>query len=416
MRIRKCLAVLMMLAVMVAVLPATVVYAEKSDVDFTIGVDTDKQYIATNIIEVPIAIKTQTDNGYVELSMLLKFNQDALTCNTVFQDVDGFTTQVTDDGLQIDYISPNGEKSPIDTYLLKLQFTVKTGVASGKYKLELVVNKDDVFGYDKNGNKEKGLLTVSAANPKELTIIETGDDVTTAAGDGGDANFYIGTTTAAQPVQKSGGCVSAGAVFAFIIGAILVFAAGVVVGFILCQKRMNEEGYFMGENGGGSAIGLGRLGRSGKVDNSGNARTSDDFDDFEPRGGSIYDDLGDDYSARRAESSRQRASRTEIDEEDRVDTSYFGKAATQRIGDPVGTGYSDGYDDDDEDDDDGFPAALRPRRSRSGSEGGNRFSSEFDTVVRPRRRERDDDGYGSFTIDNEDETGDDFHSDRRRYH
>ena len=359
-----------------------------SDIDFTIDVDTSKEYIAGNIIEAPILIKTQTENGYVEMTMVLKYNQDALSCSSIYEEVNGFTTTVTDEGLNIYYKSPDNSKSPMDTYKLDIKFTVKTGVASGKYKLELDVDTNNVYGYDKNGNKDKGILTISDATAKELTIIETGDSVTTAADDGGEANFYTGIATTTQDVAnggEKGGCVSAGGVIAFIIGSIIIFIAGVVVGFLLCQKRMNEEGYYMNNT----------FGRGGGISENRPQGAPPEGPDspgpepVPPQGGGLYDD----FSAPSGQPPYGDPARPSFPsgQEDELGTSYFGRASGQHLGDPANASR---FDEDEPDD--GFPAVFRPRRS--GGSQGNRFrDGEFDQILEQNRRQRDDDGYGSFS-------------------
>ena len=411
-RIARCAAALFAALAVVMLLPGANVYA-LSDIDFTIDVDTSKEYIAGNIVEAPILIKTQTDNGYVEMTMLLKYNQDTFACNSIYDDVEGFTTTITDDGLEIFYKSPDNSKSQIDTvYKLDIQFTVKTGVASGKYKLELDVDTNNVYGYDKNGNKEKGLLTISDANAKELTVIETGDGVTTAAEDGSEANFYTGiaTTTQAVEAHTGGGC-SAGGIIGGILGALVLFAAGVIVGFLLCQKRMNDEGYYMNSAIGNSGGISEKRPRGGFEEDEGDGSPFDQPDPNAPQsarqnaaqdaysqsqGGSIFDEqLGDEYAARGRQQSRQAQPRPAAKAEDEVDMSYFGDAVSQRIGDPTNTRY--------EEEEDEFPEAFRPRRYRGGTE--NRFSNEFDSVLGSgKRMERNDDGYGAFTVSNEDES------------
>ena len=74
--------------------------------------------------------------------------------------------------------------------------------------------------------------------------------------------------------------------------------------------------------------------------------------------------------------------------------------------------YIDIYSDIDEDDDDEFPSELAPRSS-SGVSGGSFSDFGF---VGGGRRERNDDGYGSFETDDDDDNGGyNYRSDRRRY-
>ncbi|MBQ4313686.1 MAG: hypothetical protein IJC18_05680, partial [Clostridia bacterium] len=285
MKLRKYLAALLAVLVVAVMLPSTHAYA-LSDLDFTINVDNSKEYVSGYTVEAPIIIKTQNQKGYVELKMLLKYNADALSCETILNDWEGFTTEIVEEGLQITYLSPDGTPSKAESeYVLNIKFAVRTGVASGTYPLELIVNAEDVYSLDSNGNKENGKLTISDAKIKDLTIVETNDDnITQPQGDGSDPNYYFTNPSITQDVEDNGGGASAGLIIGIIIGALVVFAAGVVVGFILCQKRMTEDSY----------IDSGDRGSRYSGDTYGSGRRN------------IYDDDDDDnsYTARRTVSRR----------------------------------------------------------------------------------------------------------------
>ncbi len=428
MKINKKLAVMLMLLSLVFSFSGTMAFAAKSDVDFTLSVADDLQYMSGDTIQVPIIIKTQTDNGYVDLTMFLTFDPDYLTCATILEtEVDGFTTHLYDresdgaHGLMINYASPDGRKSQIDTQLVfTVEFSVKTGVASTETcLLHLEVNKDDVFGLDSNGNKEKGLLTVSAAKDKNLQIVETNEDAATTSPEAGDEpNFYISTTTPNpnDPGSKQGGGCSAGGVIGIIFGAFVIFAAGVVVGSIWCQKRLNEDGYDVPAFSFGSSFSS--ITKARETQRREPERTYEDVAEqyrrSTGRSGSIYDD--EIYSQRPVAPKPRRS----FEEDDSlVDTDYFGRAS----GVPLGSGTSSSpalYDDDDDDDE--FPSELAPRRGSGRSDAGS--FGDFGFIGS--RRQRNDDGYGSFQGDDDDGDDDDdggnggpggydYRSDRRRY-
>lgn len=423
----KRMAVMLCALALALALPCMSASAAQSDVDFTINVDTVTEYAAGDTVNTNLEIKTQTENGYVEMSMIMRYNADTFTYSSTIEDLDGFTViNNADEGqLNIYYSSPDGNRSPIDTYTLMIKFAVKTGVASGKYTFSLDVDPKDVYGFDKNGNKEPGILTVSNARDKELTVIETNTDVTTPNGDGSDYPGYFAPTSATQVADKSGSsCASFGSVLFFIIGAIVIFGAGFFVGFYLAQKRMSEENLY-GNFGGGSAVSAARQGRqpAGRGDRFASDDDDAPVDPGDDRGSeSIYDVLDKPRSAR--SNAPRRPISFETDDDSRVDTGYFGKAATTRIGDA--SREVPDFDDDDDDEDDGFPASFIPRsaRSQSADRGSDRDRGpekdpygefgDFGGMLGSRsRRTRSDDGYGSFTIDDEDP--EDGYNDRRRY-
>ncbi len=411
MKKKKSLVVLCMIFALMFSFSGMTAFAVLSDVDFTMNVASELQYGAGDPVSVPIIIKTQTDNGFVDLSMYLKFDQDYLSCATILEtEVDGFTTYLyereTDGqyGLMINYSSPDGTKTKKDTQIVfTVEFSVKTGVASTENcLLSLEVDEEDVFGLDSNGNKEKGLLTVSDAKDKNLIIVETNADIAQGEVDNGDEPVFYISTPAPNPgtpdKDNKGGC-TAGSVIGIIVGALVVFAAGVVVGSIWCQKRLNEDGYDV------PAFNLGGFGQA-RTQPVERERTYEDVAEeyrrSTGRGGSIYDE--------EIFSQRQTPARTERpsfeDEDDLVDTDYFGRASENRIG----AEHASTASLFEEDDDDEFPSELAPRGR--GVTTGQDFSS---MGFIGGRRERNDDGYGSFENDNDDDGGFSYRSDRRRY-
>lgn len=369
-----------------------------SDVDFTINTDTSVQYIQEETVNVDIEIKTQTENGYVELDLFLEYDTDALTCATILDNVDGFTTYVREEGgrsgLVIEYRDPEGARAPIDTRVLKLQFVVRTGVATNSYTLSLKVER--VAGLDKNGNKEDGILTVSNARDKALDIVDVGGGNDSSGEDGSDPNYYFSTTTAPQEVQNGGGGgkVKAGTVILFILGAIVVFASGVIVGFIICQRRLTYEQ--LGINDSDSTVpdrtrNVPLSGRHGGFSSGFNfGDDSADKTRSASRMPSIYDEEDDDRThgpGFDARTPRGFSNWKQPVEDDGVDTSYFGDAGERHLGSGVtSSSVSSVYDDED----DGY----LPRKGigRSGNDNFEGYASSLGG----KKRDRGDDGYGSF--------------------
>jgi len=338
------------------------------------------------------------------MKLFLTFDPDALNCLSIFQDVNGFSTSIEErdgqTGLLISYVSPDGMPSVKGIQNVKVEFAVITGVASGDYTLSLKVL--ECWGFDEADSKsdavqKDGVLTLSMAKDKKLTIVETNDNsVGNGTGDGSTPNYYYTEPDVTQTVdKKEKGGSSVGNVILIILGAIVVFAAGVVVGFILCQKRMLEEGYstpsedYMQRGTSGSRSRFGDLSDSG----------------FER---SVYDDEEDyseDFYRKRISKQSPMLTRTPAShDDDDIDTDYFGRAAETQIGASRAS-----YSDDDSDDE------FTPRRY-SGSASDDDYGSY--SFLGGHRRERNDDGYGSFgsggSSDDDDDDGG-YRSDRRRY-
>lgn len=406
--------------------PAMIAYA-LSDIDFTIDIDPIDQYVSGDTISCPVKITTQTDNGYVEMELFLTFDPDALNCLTVFKDVDGFSTEVKqiegETGLLIYYKSPNGEATvKDDNKYVRVQFAVITGVATGEYNLSLKVLS--CYGFDSYGNRQNALekdnvLTLSMAKDKKLNIVETNDNsVGNSTGDGSDPNYYYTEPSATQEVdnKKSGGGSVFGKVVLFILGAAVVFGAGVVVGFILCQKRMNEESFgavssepaapprrYAGDSQSPFGNIAGRFGRSV-------------YDEPEEAVSDYYNDR---ISGRKAAPAKPAAPA----EDDDIDTSYFGRAAESQLGvgktvydDVYSDGYSQSYNE--------YTQQPQPQQRQRGFESRSDAQDDnygsYDFLGSRSRRERSDDGYGAFSSEADDNSGDDndnddYFGDRRRY-
>lgn len=414
MKFRKYLTIVAVFLMAILFVPSMTVYAE-SDVDFTISVNTDVPYISGDTIACDIIIKNQTDKGYVEMELFLTFDTDALNCLSIFDNVDGFSTKVEEregqSGLVIKYLSPDGNPSVKGEKVVKLQFAVITGAATGDYPLKLQVVS--CFGFDSAGNKEdaveKGdkVLSLSMAKDKKLALVETPDNaIGNSTGDGSDPNYYYTEPTANQQVDDKKGGATVGTVLLMVFGAVVVFAAGVVVGFILCQKRMNEDGYDRSVEpapsrryaGGGLSSLAGRFSKS------------------------IYDDNDDEeednfYNERISQKYTPSRRPSVLDDDDEVDTSYFGRAAETHLG----SGSRNAYDDE-------FPDEFTPRRynTPASSAPAQQPEEEYGSYdfLGGHRHERADDGYGAFSEnaspaaapdDFDDDDDDGYFSDRRRY-
>lgn len=403
MKIKKLLTTALLFLVVAAMIPGMTAHAA-SDIDFTIVVNTDVSYISGDTIAATIQINNQTENGYIDLKLFLTFDPDALNCLSIFENVDGFTTYIDErdgqTGLIIEYVSPDGSPSVQGIKNINIEFAVLTGVASGDYPITLEVL--EAWGLDAADSKtdavqKDGVLTLSMAKEKKLTIIETNDNsVGNGTGDGSTPNYYYSDPTVTQAVDnnKSGGT-SVGKVLLMIFGAIVVFAAGVVVGFILCQKRMLEDGY----GGAGEDY--------AKREYNGSRTSFGDMSGSVQR--SVYDEedvSAEEFYNERLSGKRSNSRRPSVLDDDDIDTSYFGRAAEAHIG-----GSRTSYDDTDE---------FTPRRYSSAGET-ETPAEDYGSLdfLGSHRRERDDDGYGSFG-GSESPSGDDnddggYYSDRRRY-
>ncbi len=407
MKLKKILAVIMVLFMTAAMLPGMTAHAA-SDVDFTIAVNTDISYISGDTIATTIQINNQTEKGYIDLKLFLTFDPDALNCLSIFENVDGFSTKIEErdgqTGLLITYVSPDGSPSVQGIKYLPIEFAVITGVASGDYTLSLKVL--ECYGLDDAQSKtdavqKEGVLTLSMAKDKKLKIVETNDNsVGNGTGDGSTPNYYYSEPTVNQEVdnkEKDKGGSSVGRVLLMIFGAIVVFAAGVVVGFILCQKRMLEDGYGRDSEDYTQREYSGSRSRFGDI--SGGFQRS------------VYDEeeeSADDYYNERLSGKRSPSRRPSVLDDDDIDTSYFGRAAETQLGSSR-TAYDDDADE------------FTPRRYRGAeAEAPAEEYGSFD-FLGSHRRERDDDGYGSFGGEDtsspvdDDADDDDYFSDRRRY-
>lgn len=367
----KFIAAALVLMLLTVLLPAGVLAA--SDVDFTLKIDTDTSYIPGNEVDVPIIVKTQTDNGYVYLKLLLKYDSDIFTCTTTLNNDKGFTTTLVEEGLEIEYQDPTGAgiESEIGEVEIPLKFAVLTGAAGGDttFELEVVIAQC----LDEAGNRDDK-MTVSNANPKTVKIvaIEDGGSVGTTT----TAPTIYSITTTTHAVQSNEG-VSAGTVIVIVIGGIVLFFAGMVVGYLMCSKKHAAVDEYMDD-----------------------AQESPDeyYRRSSRRATMIDDDFGNDEEDDFGYPTAPRRPSVGFAEEDRgISSSYFGDADD---------------DDDDDDDDAGFPDEFKPRRrtpSLESDEVDDEIFGSYESLG-SRRRTRSDDGFGSYSGDDGE-----FRYDRRKY-
>ena len=425
MKLKRTAALIITLALVILSVPMSVFAL--SDVDFTLNIDPDiTQYISGDVVDVPIIIKTQTDNGYVAMELILTYDKDALSLNTQLkaENDNGFTTVESDDGVHITYDSPDGRKAAIGDIVVPLKFSVLTGAAGGDYKLQLKVEMCQRL--DENGSRDNK-ITISEAKTKTITIVETTDS---EGGNSSDIDVYQGSTVATMPIiegenTSGGGCssCSAGGVIGVIFGFLAFFAGGVITGYILCQRRISQNDFddeddreafrrdlpgrfsraAANEDTGRRSRSFEKDGDSGRRSRSGGFESggyeSNGFEnDFggAAKSENIYEEMATRGGARMV--SQQ------DDFDDDIDSSYFGRASESRgaaggmsvPNDPISIG--------DDDDDDTFPDSLRPRNYGAQSyqaptpEDDDDYGDDYGdyNALGSKRRDRGDDGYGSF--------------------
>ena len=400
-----------------------------SDVDFTLDIDEDEQYMAGEDFNLPIIIKTQTNNGYINLEILLTYNKDVFV--PAFTDENGFSAKTTDAGLLISYdgtsasMPPNkrNKVTPInDKTVVKINFAVLTGAAEGSYKFELKINR--VQRLDEN-NSVDDKVSISEAKPKLITVVAAEDT------NAGLVNIAETPFTTTQVVQIPEDGASAGGVIAIIFGAIVLCSASFVAGFIVCQRKFGitepfaiatifQRGHaaprrqYVGDGGDDFAdesaddryndgFGRGSRGRtsSGAGSRFGLDRLSGDrassknelprYEDFE-----VPSRRRDAYS----DGEGLGAGRLANDDDDVVD-SYFGKSADYNAGNVPKFYFEDTPSPDQ---DDGFPGEFIPRGytpPRPVSRAMDMIENADDdpeaySLLDKNRNSRSDDGYGGF--------------------
>ncbi len=359
MKLKKILALFIVFVIAASTCAMNVFAA--ADVDFTLRPVTDEvsEFAPGDTVELEVVITTKTSNGYDSFVLEIEYNEDVLVYSDEAFSEDGCTGSASNGVLTLSYTNPEGKNSTINSEnIIRVRFTVLKGAPGGETNFDGRVKTCT----GKNTAGVSTARTTAPMYPKPITIADipvTPEVVTDtdysdiATGITGDEEDEV--TSTVTVVKKSGM-----PVFWAIVLILIAFAGGLVVGFKVCENRIggNEQ----------------------------RRRYDDDIEDE------------DDEELPTFQKKRQplrKPSLADDDDDGSFDTSYFGRASEVSIG----SDFFDKYDTETQtefnepeteipsvfsevdEDDKGFPGTFFPRG----------YSGRKDI--------RDDDGFGSFDMD-----------------
>lgn len=239
------------------------------DLDVTI-IPPDDTVTNNQRFEVNLQMVTKSTNGYVEMVIKIEYDADILALAAPVNK-DGYMVSGSKGQLTLTYFDPTGSNKPTEIgseVMLPIEFIVLESAPDTTTKIKATVD----HAYNNRGKN----ITWTPIYDKEIEIIRINDGASVSSEVSSEevsSEFVVGENTGT--VSRSSSIAgNGGKIASVIIGAIFVFTAGVVVGYIICMRKY--------EKGAGSHT-------SKAYDDYGSYDDYDDYDDY-------YDDYDGDSS------------------------------------------------------------------------------------------------------------------------
>lgn len=203
------------------------------DLDITI-VPPDDTVTNGSDCEVDLEILTKSDNGYTEMVLYIEYDEDLLRLAAPVNQ-NGYRVVGSKGKLTLSYTDPTGTKTPTpigNKEVIPIHFIVLDDAPDTTTKIR--ANIDHAW------NKHGKTITWTPIYDKSVEIIRINQDTAsdTTSSEEESSQFVVGDGT--NLVNRSGSGVAtgnAGKVASVIIGAIVIFSAGMAAGNIFCMKR-----------------------------------------------------------------------------------------------------------------------------------------------------------------------------------
>lgn len=215
--------------------------------------------------EVDLQIVTKSTNGYVELVIDIEYDADILALAAPVNQ-DGYRVSGSKGQLTLTYYDPTGTNTPTEIsneVLIPIEFIVLESAPDTTTKIKATIH----HAYNNKGKN----ITWTPIYDKEIEIIRINDGTTVSSDVSSEevsSEFVVGqnagTVSRTSSIASNGGKIAS-----IVLGAIVVFVAGVVVGYIICMRKYEKGG------------------SPSPKDYTGGDYDYDDYDDY-------YDDYGDD--------------------------------------------------------------------------------------------------------------------------
>lgn len=208
------------------------------DLDVTIVPPEDSVQNGHNF-DVDLNILTKSDNGYVELLINIEYDADLLALYAPVNK-NGYRVTGSKGQLTLTYFDPTGTKTPTpigNEEAVTITFTVLENAPDTTTKIKASVD----HAYNAHGKN----VAWTPIYDKEIEIIRINESVSSEADSSEEesSQFVVGKNTGAGTVSRSSsGSGDGGKVASVIIGAIVIFAAGMAAGYIMCMRKYENEG------------------------------------------------------------------------------------------------------------------------------------------------------------------------------
>ncbi|MBQ9900939.1 MAG: hypothetical protein IJM51_00920 [Clostridia bacterium] len=203
------------------------------DLDITI-VPPDDTVTNGSDCEVDLEILTKSDNGYTEMVMYIEYDEDLLRLAAPVNQ-NGYRVVGSRGKLTLSYTDPTGTKTqtPIgNKETVPIHFIVLDDAPDTTTKIRANID----HAYNKKGKN----VTWTPIYDKSIEIIRINQDVNNSdtSSEEESSQFVVGGGT--NLINRSGDGATgggAGKVIGVVIGAIVIFSAGMAAGNLFCMKR-----------------------------------------------------------------------------------------------------------------------------------------------------------------------------------
>ncbi len=207
------------------------------DLDITI-IPPEDSVTNKSTFTVQLQIDTKSTNGYVELQVDIEYDADILALSSPVN-TNGYRITGSNGQLTLVYYDPTGTNTPTEIgnqEILDIEFIVMEDAPSTETTISATVD----HAYNSSGKN----VTWTAIYDKTVEVIKLSeavdsDDETDEETEETSSTFVVGEAGVVSLSTSITG--SSGKVAAVVAGALVVFAAGIVIGYIICMKKYENK-------------------------------------------------------------------------------------------------------------------------------------------------------------------------------
>lgn len=206
------------------------------DLDVTI-IPPDDTVQNGHYCDVGLQMVTKSANGYVEMVINIEYDADLLALSSPVNE-DGYKITGSKGQLTLTYFDPTGTNTPTpigNDKTITIRFIVLENAPDTTTKIKANID----HAYNEHGKN----VTWTPIYDKEIEIIRINESVSSEATSSEEesSQFVVGKNTGTVS-RSSSGTGNGGKVASVIIGAIVIFAAGMAAGYIMCMKKYESTG------------------------------------------------------------------------------------------------------------------------------------------------------------------------------